>query len=152
MNTKMDWIRNCIMQISLQERKKRKYKLLETEVQKLRRLPKQELEFEYISLKSEYEYKKNILTLFFLTIILAALADVWNFFYKFIQKTIEYTAQAGNASKTAEVGFFIAVIAAIFVSVVLIVSLISYMKGLYSLHRSLLLVQMVKDENTEDGS
>lgn len=58
MNTKMDWIRNCIMQISLQERKKRKYKLLETEVQKLRRLPKQELEFEYISLKSEYEYKK----------------------------------------------------------------------------------------------
>ena len=83
---------------------------------------------------------------------MAALADVWNFFYKFIQKTIEYTAQAGNASKTAEVGFFIAVIAAIFVSVVLIVSLISYMKGLYSLHRSLLLVQMVKDENTEDGS
>lgn len=80
MNTKMDWIRNCIMQISLQERKKRKYKLLETEVQKLRRLPKQELEFEYISLKSEYEYKKNILTLFFLTIILATLADVWNFF------------------------------------------------------------------------
>lgn len=51
--------------------------------------------------------------------------------------------QVGNSSNTAEVGFFIAVTVAIFITLVLIIALITYMKGLYSLHRSLLLVQMI---------
>ena len=149
MNAKMDWFKNCVMQLSLQERRKRKYKRLEVEVQRLRRLPKLEFEFEYISLKSEYEYKKNIFSLLLLTIILATLADAWGLFYRFVQKILEYTAQAGSSS---EMGFFIAGIVAIFISIILIFWLISYMKGLYLLHQSLLLVQMIKDENTGNGS
>lgn len=147
MNGLLKKVKYCAIYISFQERKKREYKRYITEADQLRQLSDLELKLEEIRLKSMYEYKRNVLGLFLIAIILAVLTDVWKSFYKFIQHAMKYTSiPVENSFEIAKIGVFITAIVAIFVTLVLCIFLINYMKQLYALYRRILLIEMVKEE------
>lgn len=135
------------MQLSFQERKRKKYKQTCEEIEKLNRLSDLEFEIEYLNLKSEYEYKKNLFAVFLVAILLAVLTNVWKGFFEFIQKIIQYTSEPiANSGEIAKIGFFIAIILAVSVTTFLIMGLLTYVKRLYYVHRQILLFELVKEK------
>ncbi len=146
MNEIKEKIKCCVMYISLQERTKREHERNIEEVKKLRDLSDFELDMEYIKVKSRYEYKRAILGLFLITILLSVLTGVWNAFYEFIQLTLKYASTTSvGAFEIAKIGFGIAIILSVFITITLCIVLIQYMKQLYTLYRKMLLIEMIKD-------
>ena len=146
MNEIKEKIKCCVMYISLQERTKREHERNIEEVKKLRDLSDFELDMEYIKVKSRYEYKRAILGLFLITILLSVLTGVWNAFYEFIQLTLKDASTTSvGAFEIAKIGFGIAIILSVFITITLCIVLIQYMKQLYTLYRKMLLIEMIKD-------
>lgn len=78
---------------------------------RLQKMENDELHFEYISLKSEYEHKKNIMAIFLLSIVIAALADAWKYFFSFIERIMQYAISgAGDEAETAKIVFIFSVL------------------------------------------
>ena len=88
MQNNVDHLKKYVMKFSYREKRNQKLEKFRKEVKVLNDMDIEELEFEYIDLKSKYEHKKSILTLLLLTIALTILMDVWKKFFSFIGRTI----------------------------------------------------------------
>lgn len=87
-----------------------------------------QLDFEYIRLKSEYEHKKNVLTLFTIAIAISIIMGVWNKFFEFMKNVLTYaTVNNQMNSDVLKISFFISVIMLLFT--IAIILYIIYLNG-----------------------
>lgn len=139
-----------VMSFSYKERRARELSKYKQRVHELENMDANEIEFEYITLKLRYDHKKSILSIFLISIVLAILMNIWKYFFLFINKALQYAASPkGNEAEIATVSFAIAVIVAVFITLLCFVILGMYMKDQYRIHHELMIVESVRSKQTE---
>ena len=132
MKNRKENFKRYIISLSFKEKRKRELSKYRKRISEIKKMDADELDFEYISLKSKYEHKRNILTLFIISIVLAVLMNVWNSFFEFIEKVLRYTeVMAVNGEDVAKVGFIIAIISVVFITALVLFVLSCYIKDTY---------------------
>lgn len=144
-------IKGCIMAISYQERRKKKLGQYRKALVRLQEMEDDELHFEYISLKSEYEHRKNIMAIFLLSIVITALADTWKYFFSFIERIMQYAISgSGNEVNTAKVVLIFSILIVALITVVVFWILIAHTKRIYELNKNLMIVEKGRKERRID--
>lgn len=135
------------MFFSFQERKKRELECYRQEKKRLQKMEKDEMELEYINLKSEYERKKNILFVFMTAIVVSILLYTWSAFFELARKIMQYAASASDGGiEIAKVTFYLCVILIIFVTVVAVGILVIHIRRIGQLYKKILMIEEVKKE------
>lgn len=140
-----------VMSFSFSERRAKQLEQYRQVVTEFKQMQSDELDFEYITLKSKCEHKKSILTLLMVTIALAVLMNVWNNFLDFMEKVFQYAATVeSNGVEVAKIGFIISLIMAAAIVCVVFLIVISYMKELKMLKQKLMIIEEIKNQQTND--
>ena len=88
-----------------------------------------------------------MLGLFLVTLIVAIISDVWKSFFSFIQMAISYNSlYMQNSKVVTEVSFYIALILSIFIISIITVFLVSFMRNIRKLNKTIMLIELVKEE------
>lgn len=140
--------KDYLMKFSYQARRKRKLKSFNQELKKLREMDEDELDFEYIELKTELDRKKSVLTLFIISIALAVLMNTWSKFFSFMQKVFLYTATSGdNETEIMKISFVISVLIAIILTLVILFLLLDVSKDMMILQKKLMIIENIKKKS-----
>jgi len=143
-------IRRYIMYISFQERRKRALIRYKQEINRLQSMEVDELDLEYINMKSIYEHKKNVLSIFMLSIVISVLLNVWNYFYRFIEKIIQYTTSyQGNEIDIAKMVFILSVITVAFITIIIVVMLIIYLKRMHQTYKNVMIIEELRNRRND---
>lgn len=143
--------KDFVMSISFKERRKRELLKYRKRVHDLKRMDSDEIDFEYISLKSEYEHKKSSLTILIITIALAVLMNVWKYFFAFVEKALYYAASfKGSEIEIAKVSIAISIIVTVVTTFAILIILITYMKEIYRIQKELMIVETVREKRSRD--
>lgn len=143
-------IKHLIMSFSIQERKKRNLDHYRQELRTFHNMEKDELDLEYINLKTEYKHKKNIMSIFLLTIVLSVLMDLWKFLYGFIVNVVSYNAvHQASELEIVQVVFVIFVILIAFISSIIMGVLIFYTRRMRRIYRSLQIIEELRIRKTD---
>lgn len=146
MKNRKENFKRYIISLSFKEKRKRELSKYRKRISEIKKMDADELDFEYISLKSKYEHKRNILTLFIISIVLAVLMNVWNSFFEFIEKVLRYTeVMAVNGEDVAKVGFIIAIISVVFITALVLFVLSCYIKDIYHIRKELMIIQVARE-------
>lgn len=138
-----------IMSLSFKERRARELMKYRKRVRELEKMDTDAIDYEYITLKVEYEHKKSILTLFIISIALAVLMNVWSYFFLFIEKVLQYASLfKGSEMEITKVGFLISTIVVACATFFIIIILIMYMKELRRMQKELMIVETVRDKRS----
>jgi len=107
-----------------------------------------ELDFEYITLKSKYESKKSVPVLLLFSAILIILINGWKGFFVFIEKALKFAASIENGNtEVIKVSLSISIVAILFVSSIILYILIVYVKELYRMQKELMIIDRVRDSH-----
>lgn len=151
MNVPYDAIKDCIMSISYQERRKKKLQKYRRELILLKEMDEDELDFEYINSKSEYEHKKNVISIFMLSLVIAVLTDAWKYFFQFVEKILQYAVLGqGNETETAKVVFMFAVIIIVVITIAAVGILIEHTRRMYELNKYLMSIEKIRKKRSCD--
>lgn len=143
------WFENYIMRFSYQEKRKQKLEKYRKEVKALNDMDSDELEFEYINLKSKYEHKKSVLTLLLLSIALAILMDIWKKFFSFMRMALQYTQTVKTDSmEIINVSLVVSVLVAIAITLLILLFLYMFLADISKMKRRLMIIEKVM-ENKE---
>lgn len=145
MKNRKENFKRYVISLSFKEKRKRELSKYRKRISEIKKMDADELDFEYISLKSKYEHKRNILTLFIISIVLAVLMNVWNSFFEFIEKVLRYTeVMAVNGEDVAKVGFIIAIISVVFITALVLFVLSCYIKDIYHIRKELMIIEAAR--------
>lgn len=140
------WFKRYVMSFSFKERRAKKLAEYRKKIYELENMKSDEMDFEYITLKSEYEHKKSVLTLFIISIALAVLINIWKYFFMFIEKALQYAASfTGSEIEIVKVSSAIAVIVLFSATFLIVVILITWMKEMHKIQKELLIVEEVRN-------
>lgn len=129
------------------QRRQRKLEAFERECKRLRKMDDSELEFEYITTKTEYEHNKNVFSLIVLTLLLSILANVWSKFFEFAGKTMEYSnTLVDNNLESAKIILFITIGIVLFISFIIIFCLYTRMTELRNQKMYMTLVEEIRNQ------
>lgn len=134
--------REAVMKFSCIERRRRRLNNFEHELEKYRNMSNDELNFEYIEVTTELEHKKNVLSLFIVTIALSILMNAWSRFISFLQKVLKYagTSDVDN-EQIVIISFLIAIIVVIAVTVVILFVFFELSRDIMLLHKKLMMIE-----------
>lgn len=146
MNVPYDAIKACIMSISYQERRKKKLQKYRRELILLKEMDEDELDFEYINSKSEYEHKKNVISIFMLSLVIAVLIDAWKYFFQFVEKILQYAVlgQGNEAEETVKAVFMFAVVIVVAITIAAVGILIEHTRRMYELNKYLMCIEKIR--------
>ena len=136
-----------VMFFSYKERRERELLKYKARMQELEKMEPAELEFEYITWKSLYEHKKNILALLVVSVVLSLLMNVWKYFFSFIQNALQY-GRIGVESRVdiVKTSFIIALVMGAFITFMLLYLLFSNMNRLWQIQKGLLMIESVRNK------
>lgn len=138
-----------VMSFSFAERRSRALKKYKQRINELENMDTDEIDFEYITLKAEYEHKKCALALLIISIALAVLMNVWNYFFLFMEKVLQYASlYEGDKTEIAKVGFVISVISAVFITCLIAFVLLICLKEMQQTQKQLMMVETVKNKRS----
>jgi|GEM_PF-3072906 len=141
-----NWLRKCVMYYSLSEREKREFVCYEKERKLFAKLSKHELSARYVNTKARYEYKKNLSSLVLVTILVSGLINVWDIFRSFTENILQTVAvEQTYTEDIMYLGFILSLIIFAFAAILILILLVSNLKSLHFLHRSLLLMEEVRN-------
>lgn len=141
--------RSFVMRLSHQERRKAKLATFRRELERYRNMEPDELHFEYISVKSEYEHQKMVLTVFIVSIAIALLMNIWGKFLSFMEMVLQYVAMEGaDTLEVTQVSFWIALSVSLFFSILILFFLFSISKKIDELRKRVMLIDTVLSEKT----
>lgn len=147
MSKKENGFKKYIMSFTYKEQRSRDLQQYRDRISTLRNMDNDELNFEYISIKSKYEHKKSILTLFVISIALAILMNVWKYFFDFLEKALQLASSySGNKIEIAVVLFWIGLIMTAFITFVILYVIISYTRELNKLRKELLIIETIMNK------
>lgn len=136
-----------VMRFSYQARRKRKLENFKHEVKYFREMNEDELNFEYIELKTELDHKKNVLSLFVISIALAILMNAWSHFFSFMQKVLQYAAAStDNSEEIMKISFGISIIIVVFITVAILFLLFDLSKDMMIIQKKLMIIENIKEE------
>lgn len=140
-----------VMYFSYQERKARELEHYTQRVNELKQMRIDEIDLEYINLTTEYEHKKNGLTIFIISIAIACLMNVWKYFYMFMEKAIKYASlYEGDGSEIAKVALVVSLIVILFITLVIFAALIIYTRRLRRAHKEWMIVNEIRNRRNEN--
>lgn len=140
-------VKQAVMYISFQERRKRELKRYQQEKQRILDMEDDEIDMEYIDLKSEYEHKKNVLLVFFTSIVISVLMSAWNIFYEYTGKLMQYIAVVrGVETEIAEVTFYLCTVIIVCITIIIFWILAAYLKRIKQLYKRILMIENIKTE------
>lgn len=120
-------------------------------MKELARMEPDAIDLEYINKKTEYEHKKTVLSVLMITIVLSVLMDAWSAFYKFMEKVARYSASSPRGSEQiAKVGFVIAAILVVFVTIVVCIILVMNTRERRRVYRDLLIIETERERRGRD--
>jgi len=138
-------VKRCVMTISFQERRKRDLMCYIHKKNRLEKMQTDELDLEYINLKSAYEHKKYVLSVFKVSTILMMLMGSWKNFYDFAERIIQYSfTNHSNSADAAKVMAIISVIVVVFITVIIFTALIAYTRNMHQVYRDLIIVEEMR--------
>ncbi len=141
-------LKDYVMKFSYHERRKRKLESFNQEVKKLRQMDEDELNIEYIELKTELDHKKSVLTLFIISIAMAVLMNVWSKFFSFMQMALQYVAASEDSKmEIMKISFVISILIAIVLTLVILFVLLDLSKDMMILQKKLMMIEDIKKEN-----
>lgn len=143
-------LKTVVLSISLQERRKKKYQRGTVEIRKLKMLSQEELEVEYSSLKAKYEYRKNLLALCVITLVIALLTNVGEIFFEYLQQILKTLMITDDVLEVLYMNIMISTISVLTVLSITFLLLGNYMKNSYRLYERLLLVETIREENKNE--
>ena len=151
MNVPYDALKACIMSISYQERRKKKLQKYRRELILLKKMDEDELDFEYINSKSEYEHKKNVISIFMLSLVIAVLIDAWKYFFQFVEKILQYAVLGqGNEAETAKAVFMFAAVIVVVITIAAVGILIEHTRRMYELNKYLMSIEKIRKKRSCD--
>lgn len=143
-------MKDFIMSFTIQEQKKKELKEYRQEIEKLKNLTEDEIDLLYINLKSKYEHKKNILSIFLLTIVISVIMEVWKYFYGFIESFIKYTSlKQGADVETAKIVFVVMTIMIVLIIIVFLGMLVMHTKKMKSVYKDLIMVEEIRNKRNK---
>ena len=149
MGKKKEKFKQYIQKLSVKERKKKRFNSYLEKVDGLRALDDNNLNYEYINLKTRYEYKKSVLTLLTVSVGIAIIMDVWKKFFSFMEMALQYASAVGaDAIGVSSVSFIISSITALSISALIIYVLLSLMKEISEIKKELMIVEMIINERS----
>lgn len=128
------------------ERRKKKISEFEKHINELKSMDENELNFEYVNTKTDYDHKEVILSLFVIMIMSSILANTWKYIYVFMQKALQYSATQVESEMIAKVSFEISTITLISVTFIIFWALLEGSKKIKMLQRKLMMIEMVMKE------
>ena len=146
MKSKKDGIMKYLQKYSYSVRRKRKLIKFREQIQELEKMDKDELDFEYINIKAEFEHERGVFSLFIITVIISVLTNVWKAFFQFIKKVLEYSDTQVDSAVVVQVSFEISAIILIATIFIVLWVLFERTKELKELRRKLMIIEMVRKE------
>lgn len=140
-------IKDYILRFTYRERRSVELAEFKKELKEYRIMHRDELEFEYVNLKAEYEHKKGVLTAFVVSLALAILMNIWKAFFSFMEQVFQYVAvitDAGN--EVVGVSFRISVIVVVAVMMFVIFVLFSLARNVKEMRRRLIIIEEIRKE------
>ncbi len=150
MKRQKNTITKYLLKYSYSARRKRDLIQFHDRIQELRNMDKEELDFEYINVKTEYEHQKNMFSLFVITILISILTNTWKAFLDFMRKALEYSAAQVDSEIIAQVSFEISVIILIAIMFIVLRVLFERTKMIKTLRTKLLIIEIVREESVQD--
>lgn len=135
-------ILKSIMYFSRQEREERSFGKYTQERIRLEGLTLNRLRHQHVTLKSKYEYKKNIYVVFIGAILLSILTGSWKFLFELAKKIIQYVSLQENTEASLVTGWTtILIIFYITLTLLIFIALLGFIRTLYHLNRELLMIE-----------
>lgn len=145
-----------IMYFSFQEQRKREFISYQQEMDHLKDMSADELDFVYISTKSEYEHKKKVMSVFMIAIIMSVVMGVWEGLFELILKIMQYAASYPmnsyiplDSPENIEVVFACFIIIVALITFVLFTALIIPIRRMHKLYRQVIIIEQVKENKEE---
>lgn len=136
-----------MMRFSYEEKRRVKLERFNQEVKKYREMDENELDFEYIELKTELDHKKNVLTLFVISIALAVIMNIWSKFFSFMQMALQYAATSEDSkTEIIKISFIISVAITILLTLAILFFLFDLSKDMMILQKKLMIIENIKKE------
>lgn len=139
-------IKDFVLNLSYSARREKKLNEFMKQMNLYKTMDEEELKFEYVNVKTDYEHKKGIFSLFVITIMLSILANVWKYIYIFMQKALQYSVAQVESEIIAKVSFEIATITLVAVTFIIFWALLERAKEIKMLQRKLMMIEMVMKE------
>ena len=140
-------IKRWVMYYSFQEQRKRELTAYRKKLEYLGSLDNDEINSEYINLKSTYERKKIFLSIFMLSLVISVLMDMWKSFYYVIRNLTEIASSfQENSIEILELGVVLFLILFGFVTVIVLISLFIYINGICEIYKNLLIVEEIRNK------
>lgn len=140
-----------VMSLSYEKRRARRLLRYKERAQELEGMNLDELEFEYVFVKSAYEHKKGILMASIFFMILVFLMDLWSYFFWFMWEMNLYgMTVAGIGIKMVDVGIEFALMLILFVAFIILMVLVMHLRDLNRMRENLLIIENVR-KNTVEG-
>ena len=153
MQNNIDYLKKYAMKFSYHEKRKQKLEKFRKEVKTLNDMDMEELEFEYINLKSKYEHKKSILTLFLLTIALTILMDIWKKFFSFIEMALKYTQTVEiDTIEIIKLSFAVSILVAIAITILILYFLNILLTDISEMKRKLMIIESVMEKKEKQAA
>lgn len=145
MSKTRETFKGYVMRFSYPEKRKRKLEIFNQELKNLRKMDEDELTFEYIELKTELDHKKNVLSLFIISIAIALLMNAWGKFFSFMEKVLQYVATAGdNSTEILKISFVISVLILTVITVFVLFLLFDLSRDIMIMQRKLMLIENLR--------
>ena len=143
MKRQKNTITKYLQKYSYSARRKRDLVQFHDRIQELKNMDKEELDFEYINVKTEYEHQKNMFSLFVITMLVSILTNMWKAFFDFMRKALEYSAAQVDSEIIAQVSFEISAIVLVAIMFIILCALLERTKVITTLQRKLLIIERV---------
>ncbi len=131
---------------SYSERRKNKLQRFVREVNHYKEMNQEELKFEYINVKTDFEHQRIVRALLFMIFMISILTNVGKGFFEYMKTLLEYSATQGNGTIVVQVGLEIFVILLAALMFIMLWILFEKTKEIKALQRKLIIIKMVMHE------
>ena len=142
----MEKLSKFILIFSYQEKRKRKFKNYKQDVEDLRKMPMDELQFERIEVKTEYEHRKVCMLLIAFG-VMAVLVNAWKQFFSFVELVAGHVSSVSvhNSEEILITAFWIVLMWLFFITIISLFALHESLVATRKALRKLLIIEMVKE-------
>ena len=109
-----------------------------------------QLNFEYVTIKSEYEHKKNVMTIFTIAIALSIIMGVWNEFFEFMKMVFKYsTVDNQMNSEVIIISFIVSMILLAFTTFIILYIIYLNGKQIKTMREKIIIIEQIMNDKKD---
>lgn len=109
-----------------------------------------QLNFEYVTIKSEYEHKKNVMTIFTIAIALSIIMGVWNKFFEFMKMVFKYsTVDNQMNSEVIIISFIVSMILLAFTTFIILYIIYLNGKQIKTMREKIIIIEQIMNDKKD---